>query len=392
MRRALDRALEEIVFAAVHNFTERDAVDPGDEEAERAYLLQRARDLDARLSDTSYMLSRGTIGRDRYDELADEILTERHALDARLRDVAHRRDRPALEDGTSLRELWPDLDVNARREWVAIVIEGGTLKASQKRGVGADVSSRLEIRFRDGYEPPMEELRRVLEQVDEELRLTRSGRERPSTKLADRLLELNAAGVTRDEIAKTLREEGWKLPSRGTWNAATVTTTLKRVCAERGLEYVPPSPGRRGHHLTDEGIKLMSDIFRRTQSWKETALELNRLGMRRPEGGDWTGRSLQLRLRYHAHRLGLELLYARDEKAAAKPGRPPYLDPTTREMIWHKHRIDGLSLAAVGAWLAGLGIRNAAGGSNWSKSSVLHIVRSVDEEARRTRRDTDEAA
>jgi hypothetical protein len=254
------------------------------------------------------------------------------------------------------------------------------------------VSSRLEIRFRDGYAPPADEVKRVLQRVDDELRLERSGRQPVSKELGDRILELDATGLTRDDISETLRAEGWPLPSRGSWRAATVTTTLKRVCAERGLEYVRPSPRRRSRNLDEASLELMCDMFRRTRSWKQTALELNRLGSRQPEGHEWTGRSLQIRLRYYAHRVGLGVLHARDKPPNPRSGRPRYLDPTTRDAIWRRHRIDGHSLAEVGRWLTKVGIRNASGGARWSKSSVLHVVRSVDAELRPSGRETDEAA
>lgn len=388
----LDTLVSEVIFAAINSSA---AVTQEVQEqvqetrnAQRKALLAQLQTFAQRLADTTYMFSRGDITRARYTELADEIKAEQLEVEADLRALSLEETTPRLPEGKTLRELWPGMSVERRRQWLELVLESGTVEPCG-RNVTMPLATRVKLRFRNGYEPPAEEVAALIDRVEREFILKSRRKRTPSPALAARLLELHETGLTRKEILEALTREGWETPEGEPWTVSRLQYTTKLVYEAAGLERPPRPAGNRGAIYDEETLKVMRDIYTHCRKWTETAAELNRLGITMLDGSPWTNITVAGAVRYTARRLGWDLP-APISRGGPRSGRPRYLDQSMRERIWQMHRVEGESLRDIAAWLADRGIMTAAKKKTWNVSSIFEVVRSVDEEKRREQRALDQ--
>ena len=312
-----------------------------------------------------------------YDEWNRELDEQQRPLEVRLSELDS-LEPLKLPNGALLRDLWPSMTIDEQRQILDVVIKEIVVKRAPRVGSRL-LTGRLQIHFRPGYAPPRAE-------VDELIRRLEEGRVRdgakhklpPETQAA--LLEMHQRGLTASQISAHLRETGAPPPGRGAWRPPVVTYALRWICQEHGIEYIPTRRDTMQQSL--ETLDMMLHLWTELQSFAACARELNKLGMKRPNGKEWTGNTFRQTLRTHAERLGLEPPTVRGpNRRDSAGGRPRYLTESVRHAIWKMHRKDLRSLREICRWLESQGVRTTRGLKTWQPSAILAIVRSVDEES-----------
>ena len=368
----VDEVISEVLFAAVDaSVNQADLRPTVDLEAIKVSIDAKIAALDARLADNSYMLNLGNISRATYDEWCEEIRQERQVLRGELGQLAPPNPLTLIPEGTTLRDVWPNMSVEQRRRVLDVVIERVVLLPASNIGSRAIVG-RLEFVFKDNYEPPADELNALLRDLE-----TRINRRRATNRLSkdveDRILELHEDGLSTLEIAETLTAEGLSRPSDVAWTTKYLVVVLRRLCGERRVKYVANQRDRS--KIPYETRELIVALAEKLENHAAVARELNELGLTRHGDKPWTARSV-------GGALEVQRNQTRRRSGAPKPvtglGRRSHLSDATRERIWELHRVEGMSVSAICRWLESAGIKTASGKESWSGSTVYAIVRSLD--------------
>lgn len=375
---ALDVVLEELIFAAYEL-----APDPTD--GDLAAHLAAARDgIDAELrllreelSNINHMFQKRTISRRQFDKLVAANTEQTRGLRSERRALVDEDALRKLPADVTLRDLWPEMPLETRCEWLGIVLKEVSLRPASAKGA-ADVMSRLEIAFRPGFSPPAEELETLYAAIDAKARLTAR---RPKNALqlpeqaVDALWTLYEQKLSIHEIGKRLSRDSDAEVREHDWRYDAVKKLLKRLCDERGVPFVLYYRDR--WTLPRETRELMVDLYLHHRSWASVGIELNKLGITRPHGGEWSSEYVRTTLLRHAE---LENMTLPPPKLGARLGRKVYLSEAMRQKIWKMHRVDGKSCPSIARWLTERGIKTASGKTEWSTATVKYTVKSVDRE------------
>jgi hypothetical protein len=367
-----DRLIEELIFAAIdRDIDPTEAIAAIDVTKERERLQQQLRVLDERQGNLSHMLFEQRITRDRYDEWSTEIDIERAVLRRELSELA-REPAAQLPAHATLRDLWEEMPLERRRQWIEIVFDKIVVKPAPNIG-SLELGLRFELEFRKGYEPPPAEVAELVAQIENDYR-RHVAPNRVSEAIEERIYALYLEGNSTLQIGAILRSEGAATPQGGKWGPTVIANVLTRACRERGLEYVPNHRDRS--HIPRETRELMHTLFVRLLSFAAVGRELNLLGLRRPGGGLWDSNHTRCALLRFAKTTGVEL--PRPIKSGPSVVRPTHLSPAMRETIWRMRRREGKTLSAIAAWLKRRGIETAGGRAEWSLSTIHAIVAAVD--------------
>ena len=367
-----DRLIAELIFAAIdRDIDPQDAVSTIDVESERERLQQQLRVLDERQGDLSHMLFERRITRDRYDEWSNEIDEERRALRATLRELA-RQPAALLAANATLRDLWEEMPLEARRQWIEIVFDKIVIKPAPNIG-SLELSARFEFIFREGYEPPSAEVAELAAHVENDYR-RRVAPNRISPETEERIYNLYLEGNSTLQIGAILRAERVPTQQGGKWGATVIANVLARACRERGVEYVPNYRDRSRIPL--ETRELMRGLYLQLRCFAAVGTELNTLGLRRPSGGLWDSNNTRTALLRFAKVSGIEL--PPPITRGPRTVRPTHLSPAMRETLWHMRRREGKKYSEIAAWLKRRGIETASGKADWGISSIQSIVDAVE--------------
>lgn len=371
--RAADQVISEVLFAAVDTALQAADLQPTvDLDTVRSRVNEQIRELDSRLGDISYMLAEARISRATYDEWCEEIDQQRQALRSELRDLQPLKP-IEIPNGLSLRDVWPEMDVEHQREILGTVIEQIILAPADDLG-SLQVASRMTFVFRDGYEPPADELAALLERVEGDIR-RRLAPNRLDAGIEAQILDLHKSGLAPSEISERLRAEQVTPPNGGCWDDSYISVVLRRICRERGIVFVPNRRDRS--KIPYETRELIVALSKKLRSYAAVARELNALEIRTAHGKEWTSSTVRAALAVHEKNRLLGRRGAKPENLL-NLGRPPRLSEAMREQIWTMHRLEKMTLTEIGRWLKQRGIKTAGGKEDWANSTVLHIVRSID--------------
>jgi len=365
-----DLILSEVLFAATeHDYDLADAMPDIDVDAERARVREALLDLDRRSADIAYLLRKGRISREEFEVDDKEIEAEKQGVLTEQAALSVREPVQRLPKGVTLRDLWPKMPIDERREWMSIVFERIVVRPAEN--VGAEnIADRFEFHFQQGYEPPAEELRALLERLEARIR-GENKRKRLDPQHEDRMYELHVEGRTTADIAQVFRDSGVQPPAGGKWDPSYVRQVLVRACAAHGVPYVR-NKGNKIKTSTDV-LKLLAKLMNQLNNYNAVAREMNKLEVATATGKTWTGSNVRSAL-YALHHAGGESHVARFS------GPPCHLSKTMCERVWSMHREEGMTLRQIGEWLKRNGIKTASGKEDWSNSTLLHIVRRVDDE------------
>jgi hypothetical protein len=375
---ALDLALEELIFASYELRPDpADAALQLDLDAARAALDSELRELDERLETLNHLALRRTITRSRFDEELREIEARRDAARRKRRELLGTNDLAVLPDGVTLRELWPNMPLETRREWLSIVFERVSLRPASGRGARG-VMERLDIVFRAGFDPPQEEREQIFARIEAHLMATVRKRRAPNALaewITDVVWSLHEEGKSLTQIGRSLANHDDPRVRKHNWQPGNIMVLLKRLAAERGVEYVPNHMERWKVPL--ETRELIIELYLESRSWELVSRELNRLELYRPNGKPWASvyvRSVALR---HAKAYGLALPRG---AVGRRVGRKSHLSDAMARKIWRMHREGGMTYPAIARWLDERGIKTASGTARWSKATVMYTVHRVDRE------------
>jgi hypothetical protein len=375
-----DRLIEELIFAAVDCTYSEENLPGIDLENERTRIEDQLAALDERQGDLSHMLFAQRIARARYDEWLAELDVERALLCSELKEIGQQ---PAalIPAGVTLRDLWPEMSLSRRRQWIEIVFDRIVVKPAPSPGSTA-LCSRFEFVFRAGYEPPEAEAAELIAKIESEHR-RRVAHNRIPAEIEERIFALHLEGNSVSQIGAILRAETASAPKSND----TIRRGLLRACRERGVEY---TPNRHDSSIPLETRELMLGLYTQLRSYAAVARELNGIGLRRPSGMSWDSRSVGPAVRAHARRFGA-VLPEPIRRPASFP-RPTHLSAAMRERIWRMRRQEGLGLAEIAQWLKGQGIRTAGGKEDWNLSTIHGIVASVERQHAATAQTARQAA
>jgi hypothetical protein len=366
----VDAAIEEILFAAVAATDgPTEAVDIA---ADRDRIAASLRDINERQADLNHMLYDRRIERGQFDTWSSALDEERKALDQELRSFDD-IEAVSLPEGTTLRELWPEMSLDRRRQWIELVFEKVVVLPMETRGSFA-LSQRLELEFRNGYEPPADELRAVLDQVEGQGR-RRIAHNRLDAEIEETIFNSWSDGMTTMQIGAQLRDDGVPAQRGGKWGPGQIAAVLRRLCKERGIDYQPNSVDDLAKTPL-EVRELMFDLYRQYLSFADVGRELQRLGVRRWNGEEFGADHVSHVLRAWVRRTGVEL--PEPVRTGHRGGSKPYLAESLRKRIWRMHRQQGKSAKQIAAWLERNGIKTAHGADSWCMSTIYGIVSSVD--------------
>lgn len=381
-----DTLLEEILFAAVDREPDpADALPTIDVEAERERLEEALRAVAAKVGDISHMLRHGRINRVRYDEWCDELDKERADLRAQLTALEESYPTELLADGVTLRELWENMPFERRCQWLDIVFKGIVVKPARNLGA-LNIGSRFEFEFVDGYEPPAAELEELLRLVELRYRQERAGCRVPPEVEAE-MFRMHMDGRHPSEIGEMLRTRGVRGPLGGAWSYNSVKRVLKRVCAERKVQYVAVRK-RRWFELSDETLELMLDLYRKIGSWAGVARELNKLGVKRPREGAWSGDHVRDPLLRYARDRGIRL----QKPTRVRREGTPQVSDALADKIWRLRCVEKKTLKEIIEWLSRQGIKSPTGRDQWSPATISRTAKRVDDEKRYAAEELQEAA
>ena len=374
----LDQALAEVLFAAIDRDPDPAFSDVNDFfEASKETHRRAIAALSERLGNISYMLARGTITRVSYDEFVAEINDELGEHRLHLDELKEQRPHKTLPDRVTLRELWPELNVNERREWFGVVFESVVLNPAANIGA-QNIATRIDLTFREGYEPPEEEITALLYSIEYEIRRNTEHGRLPAA-IADKILALSQQGHTFAEIGRMLKAEGIVGPRGGRkWTAGRVCYALKIACKERHIPY--PSPVLRSG-TPPETQRLIVALAKKMGSYAAVARELTKLSVPRPNGDEWTSHAVRDVLVTHERQTGN--LRPRPRADARRRSVQRYLPLAIREQLWDMHRREGLTLREIAEWLERSGIKTAHGKPTWAHATILDVIRGIDDDRRR---------
>jgi hypothetical protein len=371
----LDFMIEELLFAAIEREPDPDSAPPLiDLRTERDRINNSLRQLDERIGDTNFMLMEGRINRTQYQAWSDEIDGERDALKEELRTIAEAQPRERLPDGVTLRELWPEMTVTDRRQWLPLVFKSIILKPAHDIG-GLDFASRIEVSFHDDFAPPEDEVAELLVELERILRKKATystNRLNPETEA--HVFNLYREGKSATEISALLIEQNVPSKNGGVWDKGYIVQVLRRLCAEQEIDYVANRRDRSW--VPYETRELIVALTQKLKNYSHVARELNRLGIVRVQGGAWTGRAVRGTLDVHEKYRNLGRPNAVDTNL--RLGRPAHLSDEMKQIIWQMHRVEKHSLSEIGNWLKGRGIKTPTGKTTWDNSTLLFNIRKVD--------------
>jgi hypothetical protein len=380
---AADMFLEELLFAVVAR-----EFDPEDVELV-AELKAKCDSLDARLSELdeeranySHLLKKRQIKRKEYDDWLAVNADETEKVKCERRQFAGTDRLRMLPRNKTLRDLWPAMPLDARREWLDIVFEEVVLHPA-KGGV-LTVADRFEITFANGYAPPAAEYRELVQAIEKNVYVAyrkRRASNRMSEDVEALLWSLYEQRLAPTQIKKALESHPDAAVNHHNWSLPNLRTVLIRLCKDRGCAYAPAYLDR--WKLPLETRELMIDLYRRLRGWALVAQELNNLGITRPGGGTWTSDFVRQTSLRHAEQQGISLP---KPKGSQRRGRPSYLSDVMRHKLWKMHYEQGMSYVAIARWLNDRGIKTASGKSQWSKATVMYMVRVVERERKQAGR------
>jgi hypothetical protein len=366
----LDYLIEEVLFACIERDPDPTSAPPLlDLAAERGSLNAALRELDERLGNANFLLVENRIPRAQYGKWAEEIDAERSTLRGRLQELAVSEPLERLPEGVTLRELWPGLTMDERRAWIPIVFEAIVLRSTRK---AKGLAERVKFSFREGYEPPEGELEELLQELVANLK-QRNPENRTARAIQERVFTLHKQGKSIYEIQKALVTEGFQSHKGKVIGINVVRTLARRACSEAGVEYIINQRDRALYPF--ETRELIVGLSERLGNQALVARELNRLGMRRLDGGEWTSQSIYGVVKTHAKNLGRGLP---NPAVETRGGRPAKLNDQMREVIWQMKREEQMSLSEIGNWLKDRGIKTPSGGEEWANATILDNIRVID--------------
>lgn len=374
VRKPVDMFLEEVLFAVVDNDHEpADSAFPEEIAARLAEIEGALAELGVQLDDLKHShLDLRLLPRAEFDARVAEVRALEAAL-LRERDGLTGVERIAkLPEGRTLRDLWPELSVERRREWLAQVIDH--VDVFPRAAGRTSLAERLSFTFRGGYQPPAEEFKKLLEEIDAQVTGATIKRQlsAASEKRNNLLFDMFSRGVTTIEMKRILVNH--PDPQIREFNWSNMSHLLKKLCAERGVPYQVNYEDRWKVSLEDR--ELMLDLYLQLRCWAAVGHELNRLGIKRSGGGEWSASHVRDTVLRHAHQKGVAV--PRPEKSARR-GRPHSLPDAMRHQLWRMHYRDGMSYRKIADWLTKRGIKTARGGA-WHMQSVVYIIKAVDRE------------
>jgi DNA invertase Pin-like site-specific DNA recombinase len=377
---ALNMALEELIFAAYER-----RPDPAD--AALAVHLEQAREqIDAEIADrnmeianANHMLMKGTISRGQFDSMVDDANSAIADLKKLRRELAGPEQLRRLPDGVELRDLWQDMPMETREEWLPIIFESVYLKPARAPGT-SEVMERLEVTFRPGFEPPASERAAIFAAINAKVKATAR---RPKNTLRlpqvalDAVWELHLQKLPPLQIGNRLKAHPDPAVREHDWAYQKVTKLVKRLCEDRGVEYVAYRVDR--WKVPFETRELMVELYRSLRSWSAVGRQLNHLGITRAGGGEWDSYYVRETLLRHAAEQEITLPVP---KRGPQLGRKSFLPEEMRQKIWRMHRVDGKTYIQIAQWLTARGIKTPSGTAAWSKATVRYTVHAVDRERR----------
>jgi hypothetical protein len=380
---AADMFLEELLFAVVaREFDPEDAELAAEVKAKCDSLDARLVELDEERANYAHLLKKRQIKRKEYDDWYAVNMNETERVKRERRQFAGTDRLRMLPRDKTIRDLWPAMPIEARREWLDIVFDEIVLHPT-KGGVLA-VAERFEIAFANGYAPPAAELRELVQAIEKMVHAAyrkRKAHNRMSEEVETYVWSLYEQRLAPSQIKTALESHPDAEVNHYDWSLSNLRTVLIRLCKERGCEYAPAHLDR--WKLPLETRELMIDLYRRLRGWGRVAHELNDLGITRPGGGKWTSDFVRQTALRHAEQQGVSLP---KPKGSQRRGRPSYLSEAMRHTLWKMHYEQGMSYVAIARWLNERGIKTASGKSEWSKATVMYTVRVVERERKQVAR------
>jgi DNA invertase Pin-like site-specific DNA recombinase len=375
---ALDMALEELIFAAYER-----RPDPADS-ALAAHLEQARERFDSEIAErnteianANHMLMKGTISPRQFDRIVDDADAAIAGLKKQRRELAGSEQLRKLPDGVELRDLWQDMPIETRQEWLPIIFESVYLKPARALGT-SEVMERLEVTFRPGFEPPANERAAIFAAINAKVKATAR---RPKNLLRlpqvalDAVWELHLKKLSPLQIGNRLKAHPDPAVREHYWSHQKVTVLVKRLCEDRGVEYIAYRVDR--WKVPSETRELMVELYRSLRSWMAVAHQLNHLGITRAGGGEWDSNYVRETLLRHAAEQGITLPVP---KRGPQLGRKSFLPEEMRQKIWRMHHVDGKTYKEIARWLTARGIKTPSGTAEWSKATVMYTVHAVDRE------------
>jgi DNA invertase Pin-like site-specific DNA recombinase len=374
---AADMFLEELLFAVVaRDFDPNDGELSREVQARCESLDKRLIELDEDRANYAHLLKTRQIKRKEYDAWFAENTAETKRLRRDRKQLARVDRLRQLPRNKTLRDLWPAMPLEARREWLDTVFDKIVLHPA-KGGILA-VAERFEIIFANGYAPPAAELRELVEAIEKKVHdahRRRSAHNRLTEKVEQHAWTLYEQRLAPSQIKRSLEAHPDVEISGHDWQLSNLVRVLRRLCEERGCAYEPQYLDQWKVPL--ETRELMIDLYRRLRGWASVAHELNDLGITRPGGGQWTSDYVRRTAIRHAEQQGVSLP---KPKGSQRRGRPSYLSDAMRHTLWKMHYEGKMSYIAIARWLNERGIKTASGRSVWSKATVMYTVQQVERE------------
>jgi hypothetical protein len=371
----LDRFLVEVALAA-HD-AEWAGREAADAQARVAENTARRADCEARLdalNDERRTLARqerqGFVTPEEAAEELRDIVMRTNAVREALSQLRRRSVSTFNVDARELREQARTGGVEFVRLLVSRVIDRYVLyPSSPHRGRPYD---GIELVFAEGYQPPTEAVEALRAELNAEAeREFRLGRVRPgqsSEEDEDLAFMLWQQKMTTTQIAQQFNT--WDRPTArkgadGNWTETDVRRVIKRACERRGVDYVPRK--RSLVKYAQQTRDIIYELCLEKRGWDEIVADLEKLGIKPWDGGEWT--PTRVRACYAAE------CARRGEKPR---GRRPGLPEEMRRLIRVRKRVQGQTYAEIAKWLNTTDVKRP-NRKPWDHRAVEFIVSQEDE-------------